>query len=341
MLKSYLRPRLRFSVPTGLAILLSIVGVDVRGGDDHSVDAASGVVRLAKQLPQRPPVAMHKVRVLTREDTALEETNQVQGNALPGKENSGIVKSRQFPDLFWVHNDSGDEPRIYPIHGTGEDYISTRYAQQLGALIGGAVNVDWEDITVNAAGQIIIADLGNNENDRRDLMFYVIPEPSPTAGRTAYLRRYFVRYPEQKSFPASSEEFDFDCEAVFTIGDTIYCLSKNRSDQCSTLYRLDNPRADEVNVLTRLETVDLQGQVVGADATPDGKRLVVITYTAIWLFERDNLEQSFFAGRVAWGPHDGNQVEAVCFADADTLKMVDEVTGTLFDVKLADLTPLR
>ncbi|MGE3776870.1 MAG: hypothetical protein AB7F89_06790, partial [Pirellulaceae bacterium] len=192
-----------------------------------------------------------------------------------------------------------------------------------------------------ASGNVIVADVGNNRNDRRDLVLYVIPEPSPQAGRTAFLRRYFVRYPEQQAFPPDREHFDFDCEGVFTIGDAIYCFSKNRSNRWTTLYRLDNPRPDEVNTLTKLETVDLHGQVVGADATPDGKRLVVITYTAIWLFERDSQEQPFFTGRVSWAPYQANQVEAVCFADANTLKMVDEVTGTLYDVQIADLTRIR
>ena len=64
----------------------------------------------------------------------------------PAKENSGIVKSCQHADVFWMHNDSADEPRIYPIHINGEVYKSERYPGTPGVLTGGAINVDWEEI---------------------------------------------------------------------------------------------------------------------------------------------------------------------------------------------------
>ena len=121
----------------------------------------------------------------------------------PAKENSGIVKSRQWPDVFWMHNDSGDEPRVYAVRRDGTVYPSDRYGtEQPGTLIGGAINVDWEDITVDNRGHLIVADSGNNYNDRRDLVLYVLPEPSPAAGRTTWIRRVFFRYPDQVQFPA-------------------------------------------------------------------------------------------------------------------------------------------
>jgi hypothetical protein len=171
-----------------------------------------------------------------------------------------------------MHNDSGDEPRVYPVHRNGTNYADTRYEDEHGVLIGGAINVDWEDITVNHAGEIIIADLGNNANDRRDLVLYVLDEPAPTAGRTTFRRRHFVRYPDQQQFPADRDHFNFDCEAVFTVDDTIYLLSKNRSDTRTTMYRLDNATPEVTNVLTKLGSFDIRGQAVGADCSSDGLR---------------------------------------------------------------------
>jgi hypothetical protein len=299
------------------------------------------VVRFVEQLPKREPISLRVIRALTRSKASFEETNQESGNSFPGKENSGIVKSRQYPDLFWVHNDSGDDPKIYPIRASGEDYRSARYAGDLGVTIATAINVDWEDIAINASGQIIVADVGNNRNDRRDLVLYVIPEPSPDAGRTTAIKRYFIRYPEQTAFPPPAGDMNFDCEAVFTIGDTIYCFSKNRGNKLTSLYRLDGPQSDEVTTLTLLETLDLNGQVVGADASEDGKRLAVITYRDLWLFERASTRDSFFNGRVAWAPFKGDQVEAVCFASPHTVFMIDEVSGTLYFAELNELSQLR
>jgi hypothetical protein len=259
----------------------------------------------------------------------------------PNKENSGIVKSRQFPDLFWMHNDSGDEPRVYPIRRNGTNYASARGYEQPGVLIAGAINVDWEDITVDSAGHLIVADVGNNRNDRRDLVVYYLQEPSPLAGRTAIFKKYFVRYPDQKDFPATRDQFNFDCEGVFTVDNTLFMLSKNRSNTLTTLYRLDNPRQDEVNTLTKLDSFDVKGQAVGADCSPDGLRLVVITYDAIWLFSRKSRDQSFFDADVSWGQYASKQIEAVCFADDDKLLMADEQLGELFEVSIADLIKVR
>ena len=30
---------------------------------------------------------------------------------------SGIVKSRRFEDVYWAHNDSGDQPRLFALEG--------------------------------------------------------------------------------------------------------------------------------------------------------------------------------------------------------------------------------
>jgi hypothetical protein len=305
---------------------------------------AAEPLRIVEELPERPPVAMRTIKLLTGAELGTAEGpggSQAPHGSYPGHENSGIVKSRQFPDLFWLQNDSGDEPRVYPIRANGEDYQSARASEKLGVLIGGAINIDWEDITINASGQLIVCDLGNNRNDRRDLVFYLIPEPAPQATRAAYLTRYFVRYPDQTEFPAPKANFNFDCEGVFTVGDTIHLFSKNRSDKLTTLYRLDDPQPEVINPLTKLDTLDLRGQVTGADATADGKRLVVITYQTIWLFERDSLEESFFAGRVRWAPYKAEQIESVCFADDATLLLIDEATGVLHSVAIADLTTLR
>ena len=57
----------------------------------------------------------------------------------PARENSGIVKSRHAQNVFWMQNDSGDEPRVYAIRRDGSSYRN----DEPGTLIGGAINVDW------------------------------------------------------------------------------------------------------------------------------------------------------------------------------------------------------
>ena len=193
---------------------------------------------------------------------------------------------------------------------------------------------------MDAEGNLIVADVGNNGNDRRDLVLYYLFEPAAVAGRTTLRKKVFVHYPDQRQFPAPADDFNFDCEAVFTVGNTVHLLSKQRSGTVAKLYRLDDPQAERSNPLTLVERFDFQGQAVGADATADGLRLIVVTYEALWLFERDSTDQGFFSGRISWAPYKSQQVEAVCFADEQTVYLADEDLGELFAADLRQLTRL-
>jgi hypothetical protein len=73
----------------------------------QEIPGTTAPVAISVIVPKREPIPMHRVAKLPPG---------------PVKENSGIVRSRRIPDLFWMHNDSGDEPRVYPIRRNGEAY---------------------------------------------------------------------------------------------------------------------------------------------------------------------------------------------------------------------------
>lgn len=253
----------------------------------------------------------------------------------PAAEHSGIVKSRNFPDLFWMHNDSGDEPRIYPVQRNGKVAKSERDPDNPGVEIAGAINVDWEDITVDDRGRVIVADVGNNRNDRRDLVLYIVPEPAPQAERTTFVKKLFFRYPGQTSFPAPEDDFNYDCEAIFTIGDTIYLCSKNRSNTLTQLYRLDPNSNEEVQTAVLVDEFDVLGKATGADATPDGKRIVINTYENLWLFDVVDPAKPLSGPVKRLSFVNEDDVEAICFADDETLIIGAEAAGRIFEVPLA------
>jgi hypothetical protein len=253
---------------------------------------------------------------------------------------SGIVKSRSNKNVFWVHNDSGDQPRVFAIDSTGNFYRSDRYKNQEGITIAGATNVDWEDITMDNKGNLVIADIGNNGNDRKDLVLYVVPEPSPVASNTTFLKKIFIKYPDQKSFPDASD-FNYDSEAIFFANNHFYLLSKDRSDTFTKLYRLDQEKSEEVNVLTFIDKFNIEGKVTAADASEDGNRIAVITYTAIWIFERSTPSSGYFNGHIWWLPVKAPQIESVCFKDSKTLWLLDEVTAAVYEVPLSKLVKIK
>ncbi|RYD91198.1 MAG: hypothetical protein EOP54_22815, partial [Sphingobacteriales bacterium] len=55
---------------------------------------------------------------------------------------SGIVRSRSDKNVFWMQNDSGDQPRVFAIDSLGKFYQSARYRNYEGVTIAGATNVD-------------------------------------------------------------------------------------------------------------------------------------------------------------------------------------------------------
>lgn len=292
-------------------------------------------------LPVGPTPANAQSPATPRPPLALELIATLGPGA--GKEISGIVRSRRDPGVFWTLNDSGDEPRVYPVTADGRVVPSVRYPDIPGTLIGGAINSDWEDIALDASGRLIVADFGNNSNDRRDLCLYLLPEPEPTEGRTTFSEKVFIEYPDQRAWPAPRDDRNFDAEAIFTVGDDIYILSKHRSDTLTKLYRLDDRAQGEVNTLTLLGRYDIKGQATGADASPDGLRLAVLTYDWVWLFERPSIRTPFFAGRVSVReyrvPGESGGTESICFESETSLLIADEPTGRLFRLPIAELDP--
>lgn len=293
--------------------------------------------------PSASLFAVDKLPLPKRDPVVLQPIAHLEGPA-GSKEVSGIVRSRQWPGVYWVHNDSGDETRVYPVTLDGKLFRSARAADSPGVLVGGVINSDWEAVAVDASGHIIIADVGNNSNGRRDLALHYIVEPEPTVGFTGVLKSVFVRYPEQKSWPAAKEGFNYDCEGVFTRGDTVYFVTKRRSDTLTRLYRLDAAKPGMVNDLTPLGYFDVQGRATAADATDDGHRLAVLTYTGIWVFEPATRGgDDWFDGAVYWMPFtQAPGAEGICWENNDTLIVAaEEGAGKLYRVTLSELTRVR
>ncbi|MDQ8187971.1 hypothetical protein [Pelagicoccus sp. SDUM812002] len=255
-------------------------------------------------------------------------------------ESSGLVKSRQFEDLYWTHNDSGDSARIFAITRDGKsvqtDWARENHQPYEGISIGDAVNIDWEDISTDDQGNLVIAACGNNDNARRDLALYVIPEPDPRkTWKTRARQRIDFHYPDQTEFP-NPDRMDFDCEALFFANGKHYLVSKNRSTPETKLYRLDAQNAFVSNPLTLVSTFNLRGQATGADASPDGRKLAVITYTSCWVFEKPEGSDNYFAGKAYYKTFYAKQCEAICWDDDETLIITNE-QKQLFEVKLSEL----
>jgi hypothetical protein len=270
----------------------------------------------------------------------------------PLAEVSGIARS-SYPGVFWVHNDSGDDARLFAIDAAGTPivpaYLQNRYASGLwpGVSVVNAWNHDWEDIAVDD-GMIYVAEMGNNGNGRRDLGVYVINEPNPYAvDRTRALSFIPVRYPDQEAYPG--DVWHFDCEALFVADGVLHFLTKHRDENelmgwgsGAKLYRLDSRATDRDNVLTLVGGRDDLSLVTAADMAPSGDRLAVLTYSHVWVFERPDGHDDWLGGaasRVELPRERTLTIEAITWRDEETLLIANEQRA-LFEVRVADLESL-
>jgi len=264
---------------------------------------------------------------------------------------SGIVRSSQA-GIFWVHNDSGGGARLFAIDEAGEVLVPP---SALGAVdpeseepwsgleIVGATNVDWEDIA-RADGLLYVADMGNNQNRRRDLGVYVLTEPDPRSAIEARADFLPIVYPDQEGFPA--ERWHFDCEALFVDRGALYFLTKHRREgellgfePGTNLYRLETRSREEPNRLRRVGSAPDLLAVTGADLSPGGERLAVLTYGVLWVFERPAQGDDWLSGpasQLRLPALRTRQVEGVAWRDDRSLLIVNEGRG-LYRVALSAL----
>ena len=135
------------------------------------------------------------------------------------KESSGLVVAG--PNLIWSHEDSGNKNVLYAFDSLGQLRRSITVAN--------APNNDWEDLAVDEDGNIYIADLGNNNNSRRDLAIYRIPNPENIAGNTVTATIIHVEYADQAAYPPPATQRNFDVEALVWHNGYLYLFTKDRS----------------------------------------------------------------------------------------------------------------
>lgn len=239
---------------------------------------AWALAAFALALPHAPSAAETAGRIaFTVQDASLDEI-------------SGIAVSGRHRNAVWVLEDSGKAATLTAIGKRGER-IATY-------TIEGENNVDWEDLStfvVDGRPHLLIADVGDNEAVRARVRLIAVAEPSSL--RDGVLR------------PVWSVEFAWpggarDCEAVAVDsrkGEILLISKRHRPPELFVLplkTEQGTPRSprrlaplagipvlDETTVRANPKAV-YRHQVTGASLTPDGRRLAVLTYSNILVYER-------------------------------------------------------
>jgi hypothetical protein len=186
-------------------------------------------------------------------------------------EASGVALSRRTPGLLWAHTDSG-QPQLFALDARGA--IKGR-VQVTGAEVG-----DWEDISVGPCPQgtcLYIADIGDNNQARRSIRIYRVPEPRADEAMTTPAEVFEAVYPSGAQ----------DAEALFVTGaDDVFLVTKAGA-QTTALYRWPKPlRAGSATALQLVAMLPV-ARITGADVSPDGA----------WVGLRTNDEVLFYPTR--------------------------------------------
>ncbi|MGO4919216.1 hypothetical protein [Maribacter spongiicola] len=241
---------------------------------------------------------------------------------LPGSlsENSGLATYND--STVWVVEDGGNKDEIYQVNLNGEILKSLK--------VKNGKNHDWEDLTKDAAGNLYIGDIGNNANDRKDLVIYKVPNPSIESGDKIDAEKIEIHYPDQKDFPPKKDALFYDSEAIFHHGNKLYIVTKNRSKSFTGeahIYSVpDTPGNYEATFVgSFVPCTDWKiCQITSIDISPKGDKIIALSYGKLFIFT-DFAWDNFTKGNIQeidLGAR--SQLESVCFLNDDTLLISDE-----------------
>ncbi len=235
-------------------------------------------------------------------------------------ENSGIVTFNS--KSAWFIEDGGNYDKIYNVNFDGEIVKTLK--------VKGAKNEDWEDLTKDHNGNVYIADTGNNNNKRKNLVVYKIPNPETEKGDKIDAEKIQFYYPEQKEFPPKKSNLFYDAEAIFYANNQLYIITKNRSHPFTGnafIYKIPATKGNHEAKL--IDTLDVCKewnlcQITSADLSPDGSKLVLLSYGKLFIIS-DFKNESFSKGKMkTLDLNTTSQLEAICFLDENTLLLSDE-----------------
>ncbi len=210
-------------------------------------------------------------------------------------ESSGIACSQINDGVFWTHNDSGSQPLIYAFDKAGNDLgifsLKTRMA-------------DCEDIAsvkIKSKPYLIVADVGDNSNNRKEVAIYIIEEPKikipKKSGKNAKKKKPILKKTRKnKQLKFSYENGPVNCESVAIDQTTgmIYLVEKSKGRKCK-VYELASPlmtgKKKRGKQLAKVIAEINLPTTTAMDISNDGKRMLILSYGAAYEFSRKNIKE--------------------------------------------------
>ncbi len=193
-------------------------------------------------------------------------------------ESSGLAASKCTADVFWTHNDSGDDAFIFALDSKGEKLATYK--------VKNAVNKDWEDIAeikdANGECFLYIGDTGNNARTKSEMNIYRVKEPTSFSKDSS--RKNPLMTDEAEIIKFIYPDIRHDAETLLVNPQTydIYVITK-RLTGAAGVYKLKaGYDKTKVNKLEKIADFSVpavpEGFLTGGDISPDGNRVILCDY---------------------------------------------------------------
>ncbi|WP_373195472.1 PE domain-containing protein [Mycobacterium marinum] len=230
---------------------------------------------------------------------------------------SGIESGVANPNIYWVHNDSGDTARVFAIDAKSGATLGTY-------TLSGAKASDWEDIAIGPGpvpgkSYLYLGDIGDNGLSRSAIAVYRVPEPivtgtaaNPVTTTLTGVDTLNLKYPDG---PHNAEALMVDPRTG-----RMLIIDKTSSGNPAIYSAPTGLASGSTTTLQDVGTLALPSGsgylVTGADVSPDGTQLAVRTYSHVYLWNRDPSQDIWMAlaqPAVAGPTPNESQGEAIAF----------------------------
>ena len=242
---------------------------------------------------------------------------------------------------LWTHNDGG-VPALYCLDTLGNLVRTIQLNHK---------NSGWEDLAFDDNRNLYVGGFGNNKNDKRVLKIYKIPDPENISETVVTGKIIEFVYEDQKEFPPSPSERNFDADAFIALGDSLLIFTKNRTspfDGYCKVYRLPQEPGSYQAVLADSLFLGkgsmLNNWVTAASLSLDGKILALLSHQCIWII-KDFTGNKFSRGKIfRINLEHFSHKAGICFTGKNTLFLVDElefnmIGGKLYRIDLREILP--
>jgi hypothetical protein len=194
------------------------------------------------------------------------------------EEMSGLAFSKNHPDKFYTHTDSGGEAAVYVLDSLGNE---------LGKInLEGVKNRDWEDIAVgpgpNGKSYVYVAEIGDNAAVYKSVKIFRFQEPGK-------IEKEISVKPEILEFNYPKGAMDAESLFVDPISGDLFVVSKR--DKQNTLFRLKSSDFGEKGVIAEELGKLPFTSATAADISQDGSKILIKNYYKIYYWDRKQGEK--------------------------------------------------